>query len=349
MIFPSTVNEAFDALKNARYCESIFGNKDEVTDNFRLWAKIVHEDKVSTKYKDIAHQAFILLKKLYDQAEEKIKNGTYGDKKPLVIATLRTKTVSYNLFSLIQSGDIADLYEAKNNNDVSVLVKICRNPANNDLMKNEADILAKLPAEIDPKHNGYFPNLLDSFELGIGKIKNRVNVFNCLKDGVSLFQVNESYKNTLDPRDAAWMWNRMLESLHLLHINGYVHGALTPDRFIIIPETHQGMLIDFCYSVKNNGTVKAISKKWENFYPAEILNKKGVDESTDIYMAAKCLKYILKDNMPPTVNNLLKACMLGKAHRIKSSKVLYEDFKITLRRLYGKRTFRKFNFPAIKT
>ena len=112
-MIPATISAALAALKAARCPEDVFGNQDEIKDNYREWAKIVHEDMAPAAQKADAHEAFILLTKWQSLAEQKVERGTYGDKKPAVLAVFKTKTASYSVHALIQAGDIADLYNGE--------------------------------------------------------------------------------------------------------------------------------------------------------------------------------------------------------------------------------------------
>ena len=343
MNLPNTIKDALVFLKSAKCPEDIFGLESEIKSVFRELAMLVHEDKAVDSLKPIAHEAFLLLTKWNGEAGDKVKAGTYGDKKPSVIATIATKTASYDLFTLILEGDIANFYIGQDKNGKKVLIKISNSPKDNDLMKNEADILAKLPATLDPKHAAYFPNLLDSFE--INNPRQRVNIFDYSEGAVTLREVREAYPDGINPADAAWMWNRCLEALHLLHIYGYVHASVTPDSFIIVPETHQGMLIDFCYAVKYGENAVAYSDKWENNYAPETFQKKPLDFSSDIYNASFLLEYLINKSIPTEVNNIIKACRLGQTFRPKSAEGVYGDIAKIWRRLYGPKKFREFKMP----
>jgi hypothetical protein len=144
------------------------------------------------------------------------------------------------------------------------------------------------------------------------------------------------------------MFNRQLEALHILHSVGYVFGALTPDRFLINPVTHEGLLFDFSYSVKVGGLLKAVSNEWSAHYPDEVFLKSPVDCSSDVYMAARNLNYLVLNDMPAPIAALLKACSLGRAYRIPSARAVHDDFKTTLVRLYGPKSFRVFEWPPKK-
>lgn len=109
MKVPSSLAAALKALKTARYPEAIFGpNADDLVSVFWGWSKICHEDMVRAAQKPKAHEAFLLLTKLYGEAEAKVACGTYGDLKPSILATFRTKTGAYNVTSILGRTDLVD-------------------------------------------------------------------------------------------------------------------------------------------------------------------------------------------------------------------------------------------------
>jgi hypothetical protein len=358
---PTTIPKALAALKAARCPEDILGREAVgIKDLYRDWAKRVHPDTASTAALKLkAEEAFHLLTKLHDQADAKVARGTYGDMKPSILATLSTKTATYDLTEVLSTGDIADVYggECKGK---PVWAKVCRAPVNNDLMKAEADLLASVPATFSkPELAAYYPTLLDSFEVQVGKTKRRANVFAPLPDGaVSLAEVRRAYPDGLDPKAAAWMWNRLLEALHLSHVAGYVHANVTPDRVYIVPDSHVGIVTDLCYAVKIGSPARAISPAYKGCYPEELLAKRPLDASTDLYMAAHCMNGLLGADVgsrripagtPVAIAGLLRACWLGRAHRTSSAKELHAAFKEVRRGLRWPKGFLPFTMtpPAV--
>ena len=72
----------------------------------------------------------------------------------------------------------------------------------------------------------------------------------------SLAQVHAAYPRGLDPRDAAWMWRRLLVALGTVHAAGVVHGAVLPDHVLIHPDLHDtliGWVIQDQVSAKHPG------------------------------------------------------------------------------------------------
>ena len=353
--------EAILRLEKARCPEDIFGTRALGIDaSYRQWAKLVHEDKVEAKDKPAAHRAFLLLTRWLEQAETKVDLGTYGDRKPVIIAKFTTKAASYQVFGEAYETALFKVYSGESDSNQRCLIKVCKLPRDNDVMKNEADVLAKLPAEIDPKFTGYFPNLLNSFEIPQKKARHRVNVFEAMPDGaISLTDLRRKYfPSGLDVKDAAWIWNRILEATHLIHNQGIIHANITPDSFFIVPETHQGILTDFIGAVKVNSRAKIAQRQWQSFYPPEVLSKfskKNLDYSSDIYMIGHVMNFLLgvdggqktiPSGVPVAIAGLIRSCWLGHGRRSSDVKDLYQDFKGVREGLGWKKEFRVLNLPV---
>ncbi len=356
---PTTIPKALEVLRAAKCPEDILGPRAaDIKDVHRDWAKRVHPDVTRTaSLKVKADEAFKLLAKWLTEAESKVDRGTYGNMKPSIIATLRTKTAAYQLRTVVRAEPAADIYDgSREADDISVVVRLSRTPATNDLIKAEADVLAGLPASFEkPEHAAYYPTLLDSFEVSIGTTKRRANVTTPLPVGaISLAEVRSAYPK-LDPKDAAWMWNRLLEGLHLLHAYGYVHANVTPDRIYVVPDSHAGIITDLGYAVKVGAPARAISPAYKAIYPDELLAKRPLDPSADLYMAAHIMNHLLGAELgsrripagtPVAIAGLMRACWLGRAHRTTSAKELYTAFKEVRRGLNWPKAFRPFSMPA---
>lgn len=354
-MIPSSISSCLAALQSARCPEDIFGaDGSGLKDAYREWAKAVHEDAVPPEQKKIAHEAFILLTKWLGLAEDKALRGTYGDNKPTVLAAFKTKTAAYSVHSLVLEGDIADIYDGADVGGKKLIVKVCRSPKNNDLMKNEANILAALPAGLSkPEHSSYFPNLIDSFEAQNGPAKVRVNVFDGMDDHISVQDILKAYPRGINIKDAAWIFNRMLEAAHLAHTQEIIHASITPDRFFVSPSRHTGVLTDFCYSVKCDGVARAYSPAFKDLYPPELFSKKPLDFGADLYMIARIMNLLIGGDgvnvpagTPAAVAGLLRACWLGRAHRNKSAKQVHASFKEIRTALKWKKEFRPFPWPV---
>jgi serine/threonine protein kinase len=159
-------------------------------------------------------------------------------------------TQRYTIKGIKAEGDLATLYDgtyANGGGDHHVVVKITRDKENNDLVWNEAGILAALAPSPTSTFFHYIPNLLDSFETKDGK---RVNVLDSIPTPVASFEdILRAYPKGLDYRDVVWMYKRTLIGLGYAHTKGVVHGAVIPPHVMIFPETHGAHIVDWSYAL----------------------------------------------------------------------------------------------------
>jgi serine/threonine protein kinase len=160
----------------------------------------------------------------------------------------------------------------------------------------------------------------------------------------SLADVMSAYPDGLHPKDAAWMWRRLLFAVGYAHSAGVVHGAIVPEHVIIEPEQHGLALIDWCYSKMTPfGPLTAIVPNRRDLYPADVFDKKPVSEATDIYMATKTMELLLNDQTPSQIRAFIRGCTVARAN---DAWRLREEFDDLIVRLWGARKFRPFSMPA---
>ena len=143
-------------------------------------------------------------------------------------------------------GDIANLYQVRGG-----LLKMARDPADNDLMRREATALTRLQDVVDPALLAYFPPLVATGQRDDARsgIRRHVNLIGALSGFRSLADVRAAFPAGVDPRDAAWMWRRLLVAIGAAHRAGVIHGAVLPEHVLIHPAVHGLVLVDWCYSV----------------------------------------------------------------------------------------------------
>lgn len=357
--------------------EDVFGpipkNADKIrTINvaYRQITQKVHPDKFQKEPKllPVAEAAFMRLTELHRQADEKVRAGTYGDRKAKPPApkpvhhdpfTVRVGPNVYEVEGVpLYSGDICDLYKCVRNgyDKREVLFKVAQHPGDNDLVENEAKILADLfpKGAKDERFYLYLPRLYDAFMLR-GTSNRRVNVIEPADGFVPLTKVIHDYPSGIDFRDMAWMLRRALEALHYVHNRkGIIHGAILPSHILINPKTHGAKIVDWCYAVRAGESkhIKAMSGPFAEAYAPEILAKKPPTPATDIFMAMKCAVYLLSGHfdenrlpasVPAALSGFLRGCLLTKpASRPQDARLVYDEFSDVLQRLVGKPKFREF-------
>ena len=146
---------------------------------------------------------------------------------------------------LVARGDIANLYQVSQG-----LLKVARDPADNDLMRAETTALAALRTRVERPFQAYFPEPVraqrrrDPDSGG----EHPANVIGQLTGFRSLTEVRAAFPGGIDPRDAAWMWRRLLVAIGAAHRAGLIHGAVLPDHVMVHPAEHGLVLVDWCYS-----------------------------------------------------------------------------------------------------
>jgi serine/threonine protein kinase len=221
-----------------------------------------------------------------------------------------------------------------------------------------AQALRKIDRALDGQlTRAHFPTLVEHFLLRTAAGDQRhTNVLRAEAGYVSLAEVVYAYPNGLAPADAAWMFNRILTTLGIAHSLGIVHGAVVPAHVLVRPNDHNGMLIDWCYSVPVGEPLKAISPPYAADYPPEVRAKQPATPATDLYMAARCMTRLLgghpatlelPKSVPRPIRTLLSACLLPSAQRrIDDAWHVFDDFHEILGRLYGPPQFRPFAMPS---
>ncbi|MCZ7377521.1 serine/threonine protein kinase [Micromonospora sp. WMMC250] len=247
----------------------------------------------------------------------------------------------YRLGAPAHSGDLADLYDVGDDR----LLKLPRRPTDNDLMTREAHALRTIAERGDPRYLPYVPRLVDEFrhrDTATGA-ERRINVLATAPGLHDLDEVRRAYPDGLDARDVAWMWRRLLVALGLAHRAGVVHGAVLPRHVLIEPDAHGVVLVDWCFSAPVGSTIPALVPGHEDWYPPEVAQKRQSGPGTDIWLATRCMTWLLNRHAPHELLTFAEGCrqrLLDK--RPDDAWRLLRELDQVLDRLYGPRTFRPF-------
>ena len=320
---PASFDEAAAAIAGAgTFADLAAAVPGDGADAYRRWVRIVHPDVAPAGRAGDAHRAFARLAALWA--------GRDGRE-------LRTRRATYRVGPLVAAGDIADLYAVDGDR---ALLKLPRRPADNDLMAAEARALTVLHTEADPRHRAYAPRLLESFthEDGAG-VRRTAAVLERLTGFVPLTAIGRR----IDPRDAAWMWRRLLVALGWAHRAGVVHGAVLPRHVLIHPAEHGLALVDWCYAVRPGEPVAALVAADRHLYPPEVTARAGAGAATDIVMATRTMIGLIDDVPAPMRRFADGCCHAAPRMRPQDAWRLLAEFDELLENLYGPRTFRPFH------
>lgn len=328
---------------------------------FRNLAKRYHPDHNSSKEAEEKFKQVNLAYEVLSDRDRRTRYDLHGTDKPFIITT---KLAKYTVQNRAFSGDLADIYRAKSDKGQDVAIKVSRDVSANDLLENEARVLKEIfpPTQEEVSRYRYLPRIIESVKISDGGKHHQANILGWLHNFHTLAMVEEAFHNEgLAMEHGVWMFNRVLEVLDFLHDHKkVVHGALTPDHVVVYssgleidPYNHGAKLIDWSYSVKMGSPLRAISPKWESFYPQEVFNKKPMTPSTDIYMAAKCIMFVLggsetnkPDKIPEYFWSFLKGCLFkNPAARPQSAIKLHRELKEHMRKHYGPKKYIRFDMP----
>ncbi|GAA0268805.1 lipopolysaccharide kinase InaA family protein [Cryptosporangium japonicum] len=311
----SAFEDAVFAIFAAESPADLFDSED----TFRRLRRTVHPDVAPLGSEGIATSAFTRLTELWEARGPTIGRYPLGEK-PI-------------------DGDLADLFRSG-----TALLKIARDPADNDLLAAEADALRRPK---DRRYRAYFPSLRETLVVEDDGDYRAVNVLDRCDGFVDLATVARAYPDGVDPRDVAWMWRRLLVALGAAHRAGIVHGAVLPEHVLIHPDDHGLVLVDWCYSAVPGAAVPALVERYRDAYPPEVLGKQPAVPATDLYLASGLMLRLMGGRAHAELRRFANGCRL-KAPRMRPDDAwhLLGELDELLPALYGPRRFRKFALPA---
>jgi serine/threonine protein kinase len=188
----------------------------------------------------------------------------------------------------------------------------------------------------------HIPGLIESFRID-GKVTNVIKTWKFKT--YNLDQVNIQYTDGLNPRHIGWMFKRLLAAIALAHKTGVVHGHIIPTNYLVCPEDHNGLLIDWCGGGEVGSVSTFMVPQYQDFYAPEIWHSKPIGFYTDIYMAAKLMIYALGGNpvrnqfpgtTPKLIIDFLRGCVIHTpSKRPQDAGKVLNDFVDVLEEVYG--------------
>jgi hypothetical protein len=381
MPIPSSTLEAIAQKFESAVCpEDIFGQLAGLIASKQTALKALtrdltrtcHPDQAAPQDKALATRLFQSLALWENMARLKIEDGTYGDFKPYQPPAppynpveLQVRGKSLQLTGLIAEGTFASVHHARfeGANSGEVFVKYARDPRDNDLLEREYRVLTAFhqPAP-DARVEGflanqrvYVPTPLSTFSiLDEEGIKHRANVL-AVPQGRSFTAatlLRDKYHDGIEPKHVWWIFRRLLLTLWMAHLKGYVHGAVTPDHVLIYPEEHGIVLLDWtCAAKTGHEHVPALNPIYDAFYPPEVRRKQPATPATDLFMAASTAIFMLggdpkTHDIPASVPLLLQKSLLSclapvASHRPQDAELFHNDFGTLL----GKRQYAEMLVP----
>ena len=97
----------------------------------------------------------------------------------------------------------------------------------------------------------------------------------------------------LTPKQLKWVLLRLFGFAVWMAKEGYVHAGLTPESIWIVPKTHSIIIGSFYHLTRKGTPLKTMSRKYQNWYPSDVLNHKMASSQIDIEMIKNMAIYLL--------------------------------------------------------
>ncbi|WP_326826207.1 lipopolysaccharide kinase InaA family protein [Streptosporangium sp. NBC_01756] len=313
----TTTTEAIALVSAARTPEDLFGG-DSPHRAYRRLARLLHPDLAPGPE---AAEAFARLAGLWAARDRSIET------------VITTRLGTYRIGRVFRRGATAVLYGSGDD----ALLKLPRSHLDNDLMRREAESLRKIARDGDPLLLPYVPRLVESFRHRSGGVERQANVISRAPDGfVSLAEITR-LRPVLDPRDAAWIWRRLLVAIGMAHRAGVVHGAVFGQHVLVHPVDHGLLLVDWSQSVPLGTPLTALVARHRADYPPEVLARRPATEATDIQLATRCVAALMGDRAPVPIRRFVRGSL---THPPRDAWCLLGELDDLLDDLYGPRKYR---------
>jgi hypothetical protein len=320
---------------------------------FRELVQVAHPDHCPGE-QALAERTLQWLRVWRERAQEEIRKGVYG----VAVAPVRVdlRTGSYEVHEALRAGDYATVYRCTERlvPGAALEMKVARGGWENEWLGREAEVLRRLGRGPVPGRR-YFPRLVETFLWRDGAAARQAVLAEVRAGLHSLAEIRAAYPAGLDPRDAAWMFNRTLEALWFAHEQGLVHGAVLPGNLYVSLEDHGLILEEWALAVEPGEPLKAVSAPFIAWYSAEVRRRAAATLATDLALVARCLVYLLGGDpvtgrlpagVPGALVRFVRGCVLPTAHGPQDAGALREEFDEVLSGLYGRRAFRPLAMPA---
>ncbi len=362
-----------DQLRMCSLPEDLFGmlpgdidsQLDELRRQYRRLARIAHPDgyKLATE-KAAAHEAFTRLTLLYHYAQERVRNRAYRNPQSIpssAVYTVFSRKHEYHLTGVFEAGGYFLNYAGgyiQSGKYHPIVLHLAAQPDCNMFIRNELEILEKLRhSDGYHKFSAYLPQLEESFTVQVGISEHAATTYHSEEGWFTLKQVRECHIDGVDPRDMAWIFRRLLVVLGFLHTSGVTHCAVLPGNILIHPEDHGLMLANFgsAFSKYGAGCTLPIvcGEEEKSWYPPDLESSCKKNSATDIYLAARCMRYILAADhdgrcypadTPQPIKSFLRGCIMPTTSSTPSDAwALKEEFDAVLHQVWGERKFHPFS------
>lgn len=376
---PSALSVIQSQLASATSFAAIFGalpsggEKVQVSHlkkKYRELVRMTHPDQVAPDERSLANTVFPMLVRFYEDALSALKTGRYEMVRATTTASAQTSSADVIMRSaqavytvkadLFGTGDFSNLHLGTTAKGESVLLKVAAETSANAFLAKEGTFYKQLAlrSELAPLRR-YLPEMLDSFTISERTNEQyRVNVFRYTPGYVSLKTIHDAYPKGLDPKDAAWIWRRLIAQALAAETIGVVHGAIVPDHVLVHPDTHEPLHLGWVHSVERpqerQARLTTVIDRWRDWYPKEIFAREIPSLQTDLYMVGKTMIYlaggdVARNRFPRHYPQIMKDTVAqliedDARDRPRDGHALLREFTTGIRGLWGT-AFRPLRLP----
>lgn len=303
------LDRSIEFLRTAGPLE-IFSNpktKDDLEREYRRLMMTFHPDRHADSLDYLlATEATSIINTAKATATEMLEKGITSAFN-IEVSVGRRKIVFTDLF---HDGDLS--FILRHDND---LLKVIRNPGEDtDFLQREQKALKVLRQHDHFKR--YLPGPMREVAVTINGKVHPAHHFEYIQ-GYTLEEVMDHYSEGVSPRQAAWMINRLLEVLCWSHEQGIAHMAVLPRHFLIFPDNHRGVLLDWSFSTKGKPVAVAAQRRGEK-YPELVYTKPDDVRIADVTMAFDIFRMLVKDEskIPVDIRKFTNQKFSGETFRI---------------------------------
>jgi serine/threonine protein kinase len=224
--------------------------------------------------------------------------------------TVTTPRGTYAVESSLAEGELCQVYVGRCRDGEHAgerfVLKLARDPADNDLVTDEARALQLLATGGGPQCK-QLPALLDQLAVD-GRAGNILRHI----EGVDLVTVRERFPDGVPPRHAVWMVRRLLSVVGYAHSVGILHANIEPSHVLVRGRDHFVGLIDWSYAVIEPGRTGMGFKVRNPLYsPPEVAERKPPIPSSDLFSVGKVMIHLLGGDaaagtMPASIDERLQ-------------------------------------------
>lgn len=376
VVVTTELQEVEKLVKEAVYFKDVFGeDPSRMRSRFLSLMMQCHPDR-NTGNEQMAADIMGEVTQWYGVAEAAVKQKKLNigrdylpGKEPVVLDG------KYRQVELLAVGDVADVHlgHTPRFHDRSILIKAARYPKDNDMLVAEQRSLKLVRTKMETRSSEWLatvPQIFDSILIG-GSLQRRVNIVEYFPGFLTVKEIKER-GTVIDGRTLTWMWKRILVLLDWVYRSGVIHGAILPPHVMFFPDNmypgdggayvlrrrderqHAIRLIDWCYSIEHDARTKLKSwvPEYEGLYAPEIIKKEPLGPTTDMYMAAKTLLWMVDYKNPKSplipksiMDSLLVCARSDPSQRPKNASEHFEAFLKIQEQVYGKPQWHDFIVP----